>query len=323
MSKRQPYPAAGKEYSPPQTGILSQIPASWVPFAELARLDRPTGIYLFYLPHLFGVLYASCTSTQRINLYDTTYKSVILLLGTVFFRAAACTWNDAMDVEYDRQVLRCRLRPLARGAVSPLSAYVFTGVLTLSALLCLYELPRNCWFVAGPSIFLLWLYPFAKRFTDFPQVILGVQVGIGFFMGRAAVVWLFWDYDYRALTAFYLANICWTIVYDTVYAQQDVEDDAKAGVRSIAVRFRDRTKGLLWTVAMAQVALLLASGYWEGFGGGYMTMCCGGVFLSQAYMLLTIDLRDPEECSWWFRRGTWFVGLSICGGLLLECLGVR
>ncbi|KAJ3578220.1 hypothetical protein NPX13_g2343 [Xylaria arbuscula] len=327
---------AHPEYTPPRTGILAYVPPSWVPFVELARIDRPTGIYLFYWPHIFGVLYASSLNARHggINLYDVVYKSMILFVGTVFFRAAACSWNDTMDIEYDRQVLRCRLRPLARGAVIPLHAHIFTGSLTILALACLYVLPKSCWVISLPSIFLLWLYPFAKRFTDFPQLILGIQVGIGYLMGLAAVdgdllnesAMLYqplYGHNHLALGAFYTANICWTMVYDTVYAQQDVEDDAKAGVRSMAVRFRGMAKPLLWALSIAMTILLLTCGCLQGFGHGYMAFSCGGVLISLAYQMLTIDLRSPNECSWFFRKGTWFVGLSICSGLILEALSIR
>jgi 4-hydroxybenzoate polyprenyltransferase len=94
------------------------MPRSWVPYAELARLDRPTGIYLFFFPHLFGTLYAACLQDTGANPIALIYTNIVLLLGTVFMRGAACAWNDNMDQEFDRQVERCHLRSVARGAVS-------------------------------------------------------------------------------------------------------------------------------------------------------------------------------------------------------------
>ncbi|KAI1372865.1 UbiA prenyltransferase family [Hypoxylon crocopeplum] len=204
--------------------------------------------------------------------------------------------------------------------------------LTASALVCLYALPKACWVVSVPSITLLVLYPFAKRFTDFPQAILGVQVSLGFIMGMGAInSELFtdmgdivdtWDGNRElwAIAAFYSANICWTIIYDTVYAQQDVEDDAKAGVRSMAVRFRGNTKTVLWASLIMQTSLLLMCGYWGDFGGRYMTVACGGTTTSLGFMIWTIDLTNPDECMWWFKNGCWLVGLSISAGLGLETL---
>ncbi len=325
------------KYEPPSTGILTVLPASWVPYAELARIDKPTGIYLFYFPHLFGTLYATRTADSTVQPWILLGRNAVLLMGTVFFRAAACAWNDNMDREYDRQVLRCCLRPLARGALSPIQAHVFTVFLASLAAACLFMLPTSCRVVAAPSIVLLVLYPFAKRFTDFPQAILGIQVAIGVLMGLAAVdmeafvrplshlkslASIIASSHVRGVTAFYAANVCWTIVYDTIYAQQDVEDDAKAGVRSIAVRFRGRTRTLLWTIATLQVFLLIVAGWYDNFGRGYVGLACGGTAASLAFMLTTIDLTKPTECAWWFKNGCWFVGLSIAGGLALECLGV-
>lgn len=338
-----------KGYSPPSTGILSYFPASWVPYGELARIDKPTGIYLFFLPHLFGVLYAACFSKRATSssqpvfdeepsstelLIRASQTTVILLAGTALFRASACSWNDTLDREYDRLIARCRLRPVARGAVSPMQAHILTGVTAVMAFCCLVTLPPICWIIALPSIFLLWLYPFAKRFTDFPQVILGFQVAIGFLIGVGAQnddlvtdAVLLHDTSYclnsnvlLSVLAFYLANVCWTVIYDTIYAQQDVKDDMKAGVRSVAVRFYGRAKMLLWTVAVAQVSLLVASGYWAGFGPMYMTLACGGTAVSLAYMLATVDLTNAAECAWWFRNGCWLVGASVAGGLAAEGL---
>lgn len=340
-SKAQP------AYSPPKSGLLSYLPRAWVPFAELARIDKPTGIYLFYMPHLFGTLYAACiVQLQGLQDQDTYYfrhflwQNILLFLGTCFFRTSACSWNDTLDVEYDRHVARCRLRPLARGAVEPWQAHVLTVTTALLAFACLLALQSPvCQIVAIPSIFLLWFYPFAKRVTDFPQAVLGVQVAFGVLIGigaqhgdllssllqRRDVLGVDQDaLDDRRLiasiAALYLANACWTLVYDTVYAQQDVEDDAKAGVRSMAVWFRGRAKSMLWSVATVQVALLILSGYCIGLGPFYFTVACGGTAASLTYMLITIDLAKPAECAWWFRNGCWLVGLSLTGGLGLESL---
>lgn len=118
--------------------------------------------------------------------------------------------------------------------------------------------------------------------------------------------------------AFYTAQACWTVIYDTVYAQQDVEDDAKAGVRSIAIRFRGQAKTLLWSLSVVKVALLVVSGYAAGFGVGYVAVACGGVMASFVYMLVTINLQAPADCAWWFKNGCWFVAASVVGGLCLE-----
>lgn len=309
------------EYSLPKVGILSYVPASWVPYGELMRIDKPTGIYAFYFHHLFGTLYACILLNTPPTLQHLLKVNAILFAGTIFMRGAACSWNDTLDREYDRQVRRCRLRPIARGALSPTQGHLFTSVLTLAALSFLYQLPIDCWILAMPKIFLLALYPFAKRFTDFPQLVLGFEMSSGLFIGAAAM-----GYDFRttkqhtwlALGLFYFAQICWTVIYDTVYAQQDVEDDAKAGVRSMAVRFKDGPRTLLTWVAVLQVGLLAAVGSLQEWGLWYYSITCAGTAVLLFWNVYTVDLQNPAECMWWFVYGSRMVGAITSAGLGLE-----
>ncbi|KAI1249006.1 hypothetical protein MGN70_008613 [Eutypa lata] len=306
------------QYSPPATGVLSVIPSAWAPYGELARIHRPNGFLLVYFPHLFGTIYSLCLHAEHDPL-ELIRKNAILLVGSIFSRSSICAWNDIIDREYDRQVPRCCQRPIARGAIRPAQGLLFTVFLTVPALACLYGLPRICWIISIPDMFLMALYPFAKRFMDFPQVILGIQLAMGFLMGKGAMNAGLSLSD----VPFYFANVCWTIIYDTVYAQLDVEDDAKAGVRSMAVLFRGRTKSMLCAVSFAKVALLFVSGYLQDFGRGYAALTGGGTLASLSYMLLTIDLSKPSDCLWWFQNGFWFIGLSVSAGLGLEYLGWR
>ncbi|KAF2676551.1 UbiA prenyltransferase [Lentithecium fluviatile CBS 122367] len=312
-------------YRPPKSGVLAHVPASWVPYGELMRIEKPTGIYLFYFPHLFGTLYAVAANASGVPSYYEylLWTNAKLFAGTVFMRAAACAWNDNLDREYDRQVRRCRLRPLARRALTPFQGYIFAAAMTIVAAAFLLALPTLCHLIAIPSIALLIIYPFTKRFTDFPQLILGFQVAIGILLGIAAVdpeALSNGNYSKEAVASFYLMNVAWTLVYDTVYAQQDVEDDAKAGVRSMAVRFRNGPRLLLTVVVVVQIALLSMTGKLQNFGTGYFGVACGGTFLSMVWMLLTIDLRKQAQCMWWFKNGCWLVGLSISGGLAVEAI---
>jgi 4-hydroxybenzoate polyprenyltransferase len=311
------------EYQSPKYGILSHVPASWIPYGELARIDKPVGIWLFYYPHLFGTLFVAACCASPLSIEHVLWINLKLFLGAAFVRAAACAWNDNLDREFDRKVRRCRLRPIARGALTPTQGHVFTGVLTVIAAAILITLPMACMLVAVPSVALLVLYPFAKRFTDFPQVILGFQLALAIPMGMAAVDPDFLNngaYDKGAVMALYLMNVAWTLVYDTVYAQQDVEDDKKAGVRSMAVRFRDRPKTLLTVIVVVQLTLLSLTGQLQGFGVGYFGAACGGSMVSMLWMLTTIDLKEPAQCGRWFRRGCWTIGLSVSCGLALEAM---
>lgn len=313
-------------YRPPQTGILSLVPPSWVPYGELARFDKPTGIYLFYFPHLFGTLLAAYLArpySPSTN-HDLLIKNIILFLGTIFMRSAACAWNDNMDREYDRQIFRCRLRPVARGALTPLQAHVFTVTQTMIAASFLCLLPTTCLFVATPSIFLLWLYPFAKRFTQYPQLVLGFHIALGIYLGMSAMGYDVWTDKsptrVAATVAFYLACVAWTVVYDTIYAHQDLKDDIKAGVKSMAVRFQHSAKTVLFSTAALQVLLLVAAGILGKFSVSYFSITCAGTAIALVYMISAVDLNQPAECMWWFKNGCWLVGSTIAGGLVKEYL---
>ena len=330
-SPKVPITASLKARKPP--GLLQYLPEAWVPYGELARIHRPTGVQLFYFPHLFGSLYAmAIQSPADRDVTNLVYKNLIFLGGCIFFRPAVCSWNDTIDRDFDAQVARCATRPIPRGAVSVNQAHALTAATTIGALAFLYALPPACWIVSVPDIFLLGLYPFAKRFTDYPQAILGFQIALGFFMGLAAFEPDFIgrltaltadpaaDKTTWAMGAFYLACACWTMVYDTVYAQQDVKDDAKAGVRSMAVHFRGHERKLLWSLVLTMVASLAACGLWQDFGMAYFACTCGGVLASLSYMLLTINFDNGDECGWWFEQGYRFVASSLTLGLGLECL---
>ena len=313
------------QYSLPTQGILSKVPLSWVPYGELMRIDKPTGIYLFYFPHLFGTLYAASFMKPKPSVSTTFELNVYLFIGTIFMRGAACAWNDNMDREFDRKVYRSRLRPIARGAISPFQGHIFTGFLSAVAVIFLLLLPLDCIYIAIPSIILLALYPFAKCFIDYPQVVLGFQMSIGVVMGSAAMGMnpLSTLENSRLLTsvgALYASNVTWTVIYDTIYAHQDIQDDFKAGVKSMAVRFGDSTKFLLSSLAVLQVALLVGMGVVMEIDFIYFAVTCGGALATLGYMIWSVDLRKPEECWWWFQNGCWYTGGAIASGFLLEYL---
>ncbi len=156
---------------------------------------------------------------------------------------------------------------------------------------------------------------------------LGFPVALGTFMGSTALgvdpYLLLFEGSSPAIVAmacFYASNVAWTIIYDTIYAHQDVEDDSKAGVKSIAVRHKDSSKVLLSALAITQVALLAVTGISTGMGPVYFAGVCGGVGTSLLVMVRKVNLSEPNECMWWFKNGTWFVGGAITTGLFGEYL---
>jgi 4-hydroxybenzoate polyprenyltransferase len=145
--------------------------------------------------------------------------------------------------------------------------------------------------------------------------IIAMGVDIQTLINTPTSIWR--DKRLTAMICFYLTNTCWNVVYDTVYAQQDVEDDAKAGVKSMAVRFRNYPKALLWFVASLQVVFLSFTGALQDLSSYYFAFACGGYATSLGYMLLTIDLGKPDECAWWFKNNSW---LPVALGIGVESL---
>lgn len=310
------------DYMPPKSGILSILPLTVVPYAQLMRIEKPGGFYAFYFPHLIGLGLAANLSASRIAPSQLLVTALVLMPLNVLLRGAACSWNDTIDADLDRQVERCRLRPVARGAITETQAHYFTTALVL--LLCLgihYWFPARCLPHVLAILALYGLYPFGKRFTDYPQVILGFPMAWGCWLGSCSL-----DVDPFAvetttrgpMICYFVAIVLWTIAYDSIYAHQDVKDDVKAGVRSMAVRFRDSTKMMCAILSTVVVALLVVAGLVANLGAAYFTVTCAGTALALAAMIHWVDLEKPASCMWWFTWQHWFVGGSMTAGLLLE-----
>lgn len=290
---------------PNTAGVLAYLPHSWAPYAELMRIHKPVGILSIFFPYLFGSLFAGCVSDPLIRPGSLLIHIGALLGAAFILRSAGCTWNDIADRDLDRLVERTRLRPMARGAISLLAACVFTAVqvgIWLAALSLL--LPGRWPLYAAPLLFLVWLYPFAKRFTNYAQVFLGITLAWGVLVGAAVVGLDVWGTDAGAeragLAVLYLVCVVWTVIYDTVYAHQDVRDDMKAGIKSMAVLWLHWTKALLWVLSSVQVGLLWSVGICMEAGAWYHFVAVGGNAAVLQTMVIKLDLGDPHDCLWWF-----------------------
>ena len=301
----------GSAYKPPQTGWLSKIPSAWVPYAQLMRLDRPHGFWYFYLPHLFGSLYTAIH--LRAPLFSLLTTNFTLVIGTIIMRGATCTWNDTIDAPFDRQVARTRNRPIARGAVSANTAHVFTAIQTFLSLSVLAALPSICFLYAVPAIAGWVLYPFAKRVTYYPQVVLGFPMAWGIFMGSAAMgmnplhILQIWPRPIlkpeMPLCALYAANVLWTLLYEIIYSHQDAKEDTTAGVKNIVLLYHGHTKPLLVKLAIGQVLFLAIVGYLETLGVLYWVCTVFGAAVTSVLILRRVRLDVPEDCAWWFKQG--------------------
>ena len=307
----------------PKSGILAAMPDSWVPFAELMRIDKPIGIMNIYFPYLFGLLFAGCVSSPVMEHRSLLLRGTSLFGIALILRSAGCTWNDIIDRDIDRLVERTRLRPMARVAIGLQTAYAFTVVQTGIWLALLSRMLTDGWLLfAAPLLFLVWLYPFAKRFTDYAQVLLGITLGWGVLVGAKVgdldMLDTFRDERGVGLAGLYSVYLVWTVIHNTVYAHQDVRDDAKAGIRSMAVRWLHATKALLSGLAAVQLVLLWSIGTCMGAGAWYFWVAVCGNLALLSTMILKLDLSNPQHCLWWFQTGSLVIGTSIVAGLLGE-----
>ena len=233
-------------------GLIGALPQALRPYASLMRLDRPIGAWLLFWPGAWGVALAGLGS-EGIALI------LWLGLGAWAMRSAGCVYNDLVDRDLDRRVERTRLRPLASGRVTPAGACVLIAILCLVGLIVLLQLRPVAQIIALASLAPVALYPFMKRITWWPQAWLGLVFSWAALVGWAAVAGRL---DPAGLLL-YAGSIAWVIGYDTIYALQDREDDALAGVKSSALALgRNARQGvagfylvalLLWGAAIWQV----------------------------------------------------------------------
>lgn len=309
-------------YTPPTTGVLSLLPAPLVPYAELIRLDKPTGTYYLFFPCIFSTLLAAPLASPIASPLSVIGTSILFLSGALVMRGAGCTINDLWDRNLDPHVTRTRLRPIARGAVTPFNALAFTGVQLLTGLGILLQFPYQCLFYGIPSLLLVATYPLAKRVTHYPQFVLGLTFSWGAIMGFPALgVDLL--QNSAALTAagfLYASNVAWTVLYDMIYAHMDIKDDAKAGIKSIALKHDEHTKQILSGLAVAQIGLLAAAGVAAGAGPVFFIGSCGGAAITLSVMIKRVNLKSVKDCWWWFVNGCWLTGGVISAGLGAEYL---
>jgi 4-hydroxybenzoate polyprenyltransferase len=276
-------------------------------YALLMRLHRPIGIYLLLWPTLWALWLAGQGQPPQ-------GVALVFVLGVVLMRSAGCVMNDIADRHFDPQVTRTRDRPLAAQRVTLGEA---AGLATTLALLAfLLVLTQNALTVqlSFVGLALAVSYPFMKRLHSFPQIHLGAAFGWAIPMAYAAVsnelplmAWLL-----------FLANILWSVIYDTQYAMVDREDDLKIGVKSTAIFFGERDKQIIGYLQLALLALLALIGLLSGRGVIYYLglLIAGGLALYQQYLIRD---RKPEDCFKAFLNNNAF-GMAVFCGLLADFL---
>lgn len=315
--------ASSSLYQKPTSGVLCCLPSSWVPYGELMRINKPFGFFIIFCPSFFGSLFAACIS-QTSDLRSILSVNLVLLPAAVLSRSAGCTWNDIADRDLDRLVTRCRLRPMARGALSPTQGYVFCLAQIALCVLILQKAGQQTISYMVPILLLAGLYPFAKRITNYPQVVLGLALSwstiVGCVISGVQPTILVQD-DWRAAAALFclcLAYFIWTLIHDTVYALQDIRDDERAGIWSMSRLYEHRMKSLLSLLGAVQTLALICTGVFANMSWIYFGIACAGTALLMSVMVSKIDPRNEKDCLWWFQYGSLIVGVAISSGLVGE-----
>lgn len=284
------------------------------------RLDKPVGTYYLFLPCLFSTILAAPMAAPIAAPFEVAKMSALFVSGAYIMRGAGCSINDLWDRNFDPQVARTRLRPIARKAITPQNALVFTGAQLLAGLGILLQFPFECFYYAVPSLAFVAAYPLAKRVTNYPQAVLGLTFSWGAMLGFPAlgVDLMNNPAALTAAAALYSSCVAWTVVYDMIYAHMDIKDDVKAGIKSIALRHEHNTKMVLSGLSVIQIGLLAAAGTAAGAGPIFFVGSCGGAALTLATMIYKVNLKSVANCWWWFRNGCWFTGGAISLGLAGE-----
>lgn len=209
--------------------IEQKLPEQARPYAYLMRIDRPIGIWLLLIPGIWGIAAASPG-------FPSIYTCILFLIGSVLMRGAGCVINDLWDKDLDKKVERTANRPLASGAITEKNAKIFLATLLLLSFFILIQFNSTTIILGFASIPLIAMYPLMKRYTYWPQIMLGITFNMSVLMGYSAVT----GETSSTAILLYLGAIFWTIGYDTIYAHQDKEDDALIGIKSTALKFGDK-----------------------------------------------------------------------------------
>ncbi|WP_372604543.1 4-hydroxybenzoate octaprenyltransferase [Actibacterium sp.] len=319
----------GQDKTPEATGQVSDaVRGNWVdrlapprarPYLRLSRADRPIGTWLLLLPCWWGVLLAANATGWR---WFDLWIIIGCGAGAWLMRGAGCTWNDITDRDIDGRVARTRSRPIPSGQVTTKQAGLWMAAQALIAFCILITFNGNAIYLGITSLALVAIYPFAKRFTWWPQVFLGLAFNWGALLA--------WTAHTGALglpaILLYLAGICWTIFYDTIYAHQDKEDDALIGVKSTARLFGDNTPQILRLFQMLTLILMTAAmvaALMNGAGLPRLVLAVLGVLAMgwhMSWQLGRLQTDDADTCLMLFRanRDTGLIpALFLAGALML------
>jgi 4-hydroxybenzoate polyprenyltransferase len=291
--------------------VDTHAPAWSRPYLRLSRFDRPIGSWLLLMPCWWSAALAAGVAH---DIRQLPVVVVLFFIGAFVMRGAGCTWNDITDRDLDAKVERTRSRPLPAGQVTVTQALAFLILQALIGLVVLLQFNRFAIMTGIASLLIVAIYPFMKRITWWPQVVLGLAFSWGALMGFLVILGRI---DLTALVL-YAGSIAWVIGYDTIYAHQDAEDDALIGVKSTARLFGARTHRALvvfytLAVVLIGVALVLAGARWPAWIG----LAAFAVHL--VWQIRRLDISDPALCSRIFKSNR-DAGLLLFAGLLADAV---
>ncbi|XP_046747809.1 4-hydroxybenzoate polyprenyltransferase, mitochondrial isoform X3 [Diprion similis] len=287
--------------------LVNKSPVSIQPYLRLMRIDKPIGSWLLFWPCGWSIALAAppgmIPDPQMLALFG---------LGAFIMRGAGCTINDMWDRDIDKRVARTKDRPLVSGEVTQLEALVFlSGQLGLG-LSVLLQLNWYSILLGASSLGLVVIYPLMKRITHWPQLILGMTFNWGALLGWSAVQG---SCDWSVCLPLYVAGVCWTILYDTIYAHQDKVDDILLGIKSTALKFGDNTKVWLSCFGTSMISSLLTSGIMVDQTWPYY-VAVGVIGSHLANQIYTLNIDNPTDCANKFVSNH-RVGLILFTGIVL------
>lgn len=300
--------------------VYRVLPPSLWPFAQLARWDRPIGWQLLLWPCLWSAALVAGADAKpgdgALSVLPSIWHMALFFIGAVAMRGAGCTYNDLADQDIDDKVDRTRSRPLPSGQVTRKQAKIFLIAQALIGLVVLLQFNTFSIWLGIASLIVVAIYPFMKRITNWPQLVLGLAFSWGALMGWAAERA---SLDLAPMLM-YIGAILWTIGYDTIYAHQDKEDDALVGVRSTARLFGRHTKKALFVLYGGAIGFFAAS-----FAVAQVPMpALAGLLAAGAHLyrqINVLDIDNPEQCLKLFKSNN-IVGWLIFLGLVLGSLWV-
>ncbi|XP_038104265.1 4-hydroxybenzoate polyprenyltransferase, mitochondrial [Culex quinquefasciatus] len=280
------------------------------PYARLMRLDRPIGSWLLFWPCGWSIALSAPAGC-----WPDPVMLALFGTGAFIMRGAGCTINDMWDRDIDAKVARTKSRPLVAGELTQLDAWMFLGGQLAVGLLVLLELNWYSIVLGASSLGLVIVYPLMKRITHWPQLVLGMTFNWGALLGWSATTG---SVEWSACLPLYLAGVCWTIVYDTIYAHQDKVDDVLLGIKSTAIRFGDNTKLWLTGFSTAMLGGLVTSGIVCDQTWPYYS-ALGIISAHLAHQIYSLNIHNPTDCANKFISNHQ-VGLILFLGIVLGTL---